>query len=322
MELSMYSMDEVLGAYEVRKAELEKSSNPLAKGIAYVEGELVPLAEARMPLMDQGFMHSDLTYDVPAVWDGRYFRLDDHLDRFEASCEKLRLRNPLDRAATRALLVDMVAKTGIRDAFVEIIVTRGLQYVRDYKTAENRLYVMVMPYVWALPPELHRGGSSAIVTRTVRRTPPGAVDPTVKNLQWGDFIRGVLEAIDRDARYPFLSDGDGNLTEGAGYNIFSVKDGVLMTPIRGVLQGITRKTVLELAAAKGMKTLVDHIPIDALYHADEIFMCTTAGGIMPISQLDGRPVGGGQVGPITREIWESYWGSHYDPKYSFEIKYP
>jgi len=317
----MYSMDEVLSAFEMRKAELDASQNPLAKGIAWVEGEYYPLAEARVPILDQGFLRCDLTYDVPAVWDGRFFRLDDHLDRLEASCEKMRLRIPMDRATLRNTLVEMVAKSGIRDAYVELIVTRGLKFVREYKSYENNLYLMVMPYVWAMPPQLQRTGGSAIVTRTVRRTPPGAMDPTIKNLQWGDFVRGVLEAVDREASYPFLSDGDGNLTEGAGYNVFVVKDGVVMTPDRGVLEGVTRKSVLELATSYGMKTLVDQVPVEALYHADEIFMSTTAGGVMPITQLDGQPVGGGQVGATTRKIWEGYWEAHYDPKLSFAIDY-
>jgi branched-subunit amino acid aminotransferase/4-amino-4-deoxychorismate lyase len=318
----MYSMDAVLGAFERRKAELKTSRNPLAEGVAWIEGELFPLGEARIPILDQGFLHSDLTYDVPAVWNGRFFRLDDHLDRFETSCGKLRLRNPLGRAATRQTLIDMVAKTGIRDAFVELIVTRGLKFVREYKSFENNLYLLVMPYVWAMPPQLQRTGGSAIVTRTVRRTPPGAMDPTVKNLQWGDFTRGWLEAIDRGATYSFLTDGDGNVTEGGGYNIFAVKDRVLHTPARGVLEGVTRKTVIELAGGKGLDTVVDYTPVELLYHADEIFMCTTAGGIMPITRLDDAPVGGGQVGPVTRDIWEAYWAAHDDPQYSFAIDYP
>ena len=91
----------------------------------------------------------------------------------------------------------------------------------------------------------------------------------MKNLQWGDFTRGWLEAMDRGATYSFLTDGDGDVTEGGGYNIFAVKDRVLYTPARGVLEGVTRKTVLELAAAKGMRAVVDWTPVDLLYGADE-----------------------------------------------------
>lgn len=316
-----FSMEAVLAGYAARKARQAENRGPFARGVAWIEGRFEPLHEARIPILDQGFLRSDLTYDVPGVWDGRFFRLDDHLDRLDASCAKLRLRLPMDRAALRRTLVEMVALTGLRDAYVELIVTRGLKFVREYQAYENSLYLLAMPYVWSMPPQVQRTGGSAVVTRTVRRTPPEAMDPTVKNLQWGDFVRGWLEASDRGSVYSFLPDGDGNITEGGGYNIVVIRDGVLSTPSRGVLEGVTRKTVLEIAAARGMRTVVDLVPVEDLYHADEIFMCTTAGGVMPITELDGRPVGGGQIGPHTRAIWEAYWQAHYDPKLSFAIDY-
>lgn len=316
-----FSMGTVLAAHTRRRAELVSGPNPYADGVAWVEGELVPLADARIPMMDQGFLRGDLTYDVPAVWDGRFFRLDDHLDRLEASCQKMRFRMPLGREVVRNTVIDMVAKSGIRDAYVELIVTRGKKFVREYASYENSLYLLVMPYVWAMPPELHEVGGSAVVTRTVRRTPPGAMDPTIKNLQWGDFCRGWMEAMDRGAVYSLLPDGDGYITEGGGYNVVVIKDGILRTPSRGVLEGITRKTVLEVASARGLKTLLDFVSVEELYHADELFICTTAGGVMPITKLDGEPVNDGTIGPITRQIWEDYWAAHYDPKLSFAIKY-
>lgn len=320
----MTTMDMHFEAYGRRLAELQASPNPFARGIALIDGQFTPLAEARIPLLDQGFLHSDLTYDVPAVWNGRYFRLEDHLDRLEQSCATLRLRNPLDRDTLRGKLVEMIAVSGIRDAFVEIIVTRGLKFLREMRADQmtNSVYLFAMPYVWVMPPDMQRAGGSAIVTRTVRRTPPGAVDPTVKNLQWGDFVRGLLEAADRDATYPILHDGDGNVTEGSGFNVLLVKDGVIHTPRLGVLEGVTRRTVLEIAQARGWRTVVDQVPVDALYHCDELFFATTAGGIMPVTRLDGQPVGGGQVGPVTRAIWEAYWDLHDDPRLTLAIDYP
>ncbi|KAE8366380.1 D-aminoacid aminotransferase-like PLP-dependent enzyme [Aspergillus caelatus] len=319
----MTSMQKVFAGYAARQAVLEASNDPFAKGIAWIEGEYVPLAEARIPLLDQGFMHSDLTYDVPSVWDGRFFRLDDHLTRLEVSCDKLRLKVPLPRDEVKRILVDMVAKSGIRDAFVELIVTRGLKGVRGTKPEDivNRLYMFIQPYVWVMEPEMQHTGGSAIVARTVRRVPPGAIDPTIKNLQWGDLVRGMFEASDRGATYPFLTDGDAHLTEGSGFNIVLVKDGVLYTPDRGVLQGITRKSVFDAARACGIEVRLEFVPVELAYNADEIFMSTTAGGIMPITSLDGKPVNGGQVGPVTKAIWDTYWAMHYDPVYSFQIDY-
>lgn len=321
----MATMQKVFAGYNTRQAALEsnKSSNPFANGIAWVEGQYVPLYEARIPLIDQGFMRSDLTYDVPSVWDGRFFRLDDHLARLEASCAKLRLKLSIPRDKMKRILVEMVAKSGIRDAFVEIIVTRGLNGVREtpLKDIVENIYMLVQPYVWVMEPEVQPEGGKAVIARTVRRVPPGAMDPTVKNLQWGDMVRGLFEAADRGATYPFLTDGDAHLTEGSGFNIILVKDGVLYTPDRGVLHGVTRKSVIDAARAIGKEVRVETVPVEMAYQSDEIFMCTTAGGIMPITTLDGEKVKDGKVGPITKAIWDEYWSMHYDPAYSFEIQY-
>jgi branched-subunit amino acid aminotransferase/4-amino-4-deoxychorismate lyase len=319
----VFSQQKFWTDYGFRADALKKSNQPFAKGIAYVEGQYVPLHEARIPLLDQGFLHSDLTYDVPAVWDGRFFRLDEHIDRLEESCMKMRLRNPFTKTELRQKLIEMVAKSGIRDAYVEVIVTRGLHFLREVQAGEakNSVYLLAMPYVWIMPQELQAAGGSAVVTRTVRRIPPGAIDPTIKNLQWGDFIRGLLEAGDRKAIYPILPDGDGNLTEGSGYNIFVVKNGILRTPRRGVLEGVTRRTVLEIAASMGWMTEVTELPVSAVYDCDELFFTSTAGGVMPITTVDGQSIGSGEIGPITRQVWEAYWQAHYDPKLSFAISY-
>lgn len=316
-------MEKVFAGYAARLAILEMNQSPFAQGVAWVEGELVPLHQARIPLLDQGFMHSDLTYDVPAVWDGRFFRLDDHITRLEASCEKIRLKLPLPREEVKQILVEMVAKSGIRDAYVELIVTRGLKGVRGTKPEDmhNNLYMFIQPYVWVMTPNVQRTGGSAIIARTVRRVPPGSMDPTVKNLQWGDLTRAMLEAQDRGAQHPFLTDGDAHLTEGSGFNIVLAKDGVLYTPDRGVLQGVTRKSVIDVARANDIEVRVEFVPVELAYNCDEIFMCTTAGGIMPITSLDGQPVKDGQIGPITKTIWDGYWALHYDQAYSFNINY-
>lgn len=320
-------MQQVFSAYQERCSRLSKGTHPFANGVAWVAGDLVPLHEAKIPLMDQGFLHSDLTYDVPAVWDGRFFRLDDHLDRFELSCSKIRLILPHSKAEIKKALIKMISESGIRDAFVEIICTRGMQGVRDQMmstgpTSPHNLYMFITPYVWVMQPEMQlKGTGFAVITRTVRRTPPGAFDPTVKNLQWGDLTRGMFEAVDRGAHYPFLTDGDGNLTEGSGFNIVLIKDNILYTPDRGVLEGVTRKSVMEVAKRLGYEVRLEVVPVGMCYQADEIFMCTTAGGVMPITRLDGEVVGDGKVGRVTGRIWDGYWAMHYEEELSFEVNY-
>ncbi|KAL6410766.1 hypothetical protein AUP68_07198 [Ilyonectria robusta] len=321
----MATMDKIFQGFEDRQAKLleDGSKNPLTHGAALIEGQITPLYEARIPILDQGFLHSDLTYDVPAVWDGKLFRFNDHLDRLERSCAKLRLKPPMTRNEIEQVTLDLIAKSGIRDAYVQLIVTRGFRFVREPMpsgTPENHfIYILVMPYVWVMPYQMQPFGGEAIVTRTVRRVPPGAIDPTIKSLQWGDLIRGLLEAQDRGSQYPFLTDGDTNITEGAGYNIVFVKDGSLYTAKKGVLEGVTRQSVFDVAKNAGIPVHLDDVPTSLAYEADEIFMCTTAGGIMPITKLDGESKG--EVGPITKLIWDGYWAMHYDPKYTTAISY-
>jgi len=294
-----------------------------AAGCAWIEGEYVPIAAARVPILDTGFVRSDLTYDVVGVWGGKFFRLDAHLDRLERGCERLRLRSPKSRAETEAILEGVVARSGLRESYVETVITRGVptRGERDPRRFEQRFYAYAIPYVWIQGPEQQEVGAKVVVARDTVRVSPGAIDPTVKNFMWGDFIRGLLEAYDRDAVLPVLTDGDGNVTEGPGVNVFVIRDGALRTPGRGVLEGITRQTVLDIAAEIGVEAQVGMVPVSALYDADEIFLTSTAGGVMPVAELDARPVGRGGVGEITSRIRQTYWDWHDDPRFTKEIPY-
>ena len=250
-------------------------------GCAWIDGNYFPIGEARIPILDTGFVRSDLCYDVVAVWQGRFFRLDDHLDRLLAGCARIRLEPPADRAAIRGILIEVVRRSGLRDAYVEAVVTRGTQ-----------------------------------------RIPPASVDPTVKNFHWGDLVRGQFEAYDRGAVLPILPGAGGLVAEGPGFNVFALVDGVLRTPAGGVLEGITRRTVLELAEAQNIRAEAADLPVASLYRATELFLTSTAGGVMPVATLDGRPVGDGRPGPVTTALRDAYWALHTDPRYTTEVDYP
>jgi branched-chain amino acid aminotransferase len=295
----------------------------MSGGCAWIEGEYVPIEEARIPILDTGFVRSDLTYDVVGVWGGKLFRLGDHLDRLERGCERLRLVSPKTRAETEEILHGVVARSGLRESYVETVITRGVPEPgeRDPRRFAQRFYAYAIPYVWIQRPEQQEVGAKVVVARDTVRVSPGAIDPTVKNFMWGDFIRGLLEAYDRGAVLPLLSDGDGNVTEGPGVNVFVVSGGELATPGRGVLEGITRATVLDIAAEAGIPARVGEVPVSALYAAEEIFLTSTAGGVMPVAELDGRPVGGGGVGELTARVRQTYWDWHDDPRFTEEVAY-
>jgi branched-chain amino acid aminotransferase len=291
-----------------------------AAGVALIDGELMPIAEARIPITDTGFSRSDVTYDVVGVWGGAFFRLGDHVARFQQNCAKLHLELPFDGEEIARVLTEMVRVSGLREAYVDMICTRGTsrEGSRDPRTFHNRFYAYAIPYVWILRPD---DAMDAVLTRTVRRIPETSVDPTVKNFHWGDLVKGQYEAYDRGARYAVLLDHDGNVTEGAGYNVFALVGGRLLTPARGTLRGITQRTVLELAAEEGIPTEVTDISAEVFLGAAELFATSTAGGVMPMTSIDGVPVGDGRVGPVTSMLRERYWKAHEDPRYATVVDY-
>jgi branched-chain amino acid aminotransferase len=305
------------------KQSTATSVNLFAAGAALIDGAVVPIDEARIPITDMGFARSDVTYDVVAVWGGAFFRLEAHLDRFQRSCERLRLDPGLSREQIGEVLTELVRRTELRESYVDMICTRGVPEpgARDPRTMRNRFYAYAIPYVWLLNWDERESGMDAIIPRNVERISPSAVDPTVKNFHWGDLTRGLYEAYDRGARFPVLLDADGNITEGPGYNVFALVDGALLTPESGVLEGITRLTVIEFAREHGIGIRETKIDEASFRRGTELFASTTAGGVIAITSLDGRPIGDGTAGPVTRRIRDLYWAAHSDPRYTTPIEY-
>jgi branched-chain amino acid aminotransferase len=291
-------------------------------GVAFVNGQFVPLSEAAISMIDRGFVRSDATYDVVHVWKGRFFRLDDYIDRFHSSMAGLRMSVPYSRQEIVDILHECVRQSGLRDAYVLMTCTRGVppRGSRDPRLCENRFSAFAQPFVWIADEEQRRNGLSMIVS-SHQRIPPESVDPRIKNFHWLDLTMGTFEAYDRGAVVAVLPDRYGNITEGAGFNVFIQKNGVLATPDRGVFEGMTRRTVIELAGEVQQRVEVRPISIAELHDAEEVFLTSTAGGVMPVTTLDGRPVGDGKPGPLTQRIHDLYWERHEGPNWSTEIDY-
>jgi branched-chain amino acid aminotransferase len=302
-------------------AKVEERS-AYADGAAFIEGRFVPVAEARVPILDWGFLRSDATYDVAHVWRGSFFRLDDHLDRFERSMEHLRMSLPYERSEIRDILVECVRLSGLRDAYAEIICTRGIPKPgsRDPRDCENRFYAFVVPFIWIAGPDKQERGLHAVIGNK-QRIAPESVDPTVKNYHWLDLETGLLEAYERGGETVVLTDADDNVVEGPGFNVFAVHNGFISTPDRGVLEGITRRTVIELSAEHGISLETRLVPADEFRSADEVFISSTAGGIIPVTTVDGEAVGDGKPGPVTLRLRDAYWNLHTDPRFSLPVRY-
>ena len=294
----------------------------LGGGVAFLEGEYRPVAEARISFFDQAVMTSDATYDVVHVWNGSFFRLEDHLDRFERSCEKMRLKPPCNRAEVAEILTECVRRSGLRKAFVEMACTRGAAApgTRDLGAYSNQFVAFAVPYINLATPEQEAHGLHLFVS-SVERTSPRSIDPTIKNYSRLDFILAELETRERGADRALLLDEDGYVTEGHGYNVFALSGGTLMTPAAGVLEGITRRTVLELCAETNVEAEACFFTAEQLRGADEVLITSTAGGIIPVTKVDGRPVGDGHPGPLTLRLRDLYWARHDDPEYAIPIEY-
>lgn len=292
-------------------------------GVAYVRGQYVPIAEAAIPITDWGFLRSDATYDVVTVWEGAFFRLDAHMERFLASCARFRLDPGRTAAEIAAVLEQCVRLSGLRSSYVEMIVTRGQPPwgSRDPRQAVNQFYAFAVPYVWIANAAQREEGLNLIVS-DVQRIPPSSVDPRAKNYHWNDLTMGLLGALDAGGDTVVLRDAAGNVVEGPGFNLFCVNaQGRIVTPAEGVLEGVTRRTVIEMAAALGLPLDLRALPAAELRGAREVFLSTSGGGVLPVTRVDGKPVGDGAVGPAVRQLVQTYWDWHRDPRYSQPVQY-
>jgi branched-chain amino acid aminotransferase len=300
-------------------AKAERAALP---GIAYIDGAYGPVTEAKIPVLDWGFLRSDATYDVVHVWDGRFFRLDKHVARFMKSAARLRLKVPVEEDALRAILAECVRRSGMREAYVEMVCTRGFSptFARDPRAAVNRFYAFSLPFSWIADAEQRERGLHLVVS-SVRRIPAEAVDPTVKNYHWLDFVSGLFDAYDRGGENTILIDARGDITEGPGFNVFTVVGGAITTPPSGVLEGITRQTALELCAELGVAARLRAISPEALRAADEVFITSTAGGIMAATRIDDATIGDGRPGPLTKRLAALYWDKHREPAWTTAVAY-
>ena len=282
-----------------------------------MNGEFIQLSEARIPILDWGFLRSDATYDVVHVWKGRFFRLDKHIDRFFQSAEKLRMPCTVSRVKLKKILAGCVDRSGLDDAYVEMIQTRGMSpnFERDPRKSEPRFIAFAVPFGWILRPEEFEKGLDVLVSNR-RRISPDSIDSRIKNYHWLDLVSGMYEAYDYGHDTVILTDQENNISEGPGFNIFCVDEVGLNSPNKGVLEGITRQTVLDLAKELNLPFQLSSISLEKLKSSNEVFATSTAGGIMPITKINGQLIGQGAPGEITRKLHKAYWGKHSDPSWS------
>ncbi len=290
------------------------------QGFAWIDGKFIKLSEAKISILDWGFLRSDATYDVVHVWKGRFFRLDLHIERFYKSTQKLRMPCQMDKDELKKILAGCVKKSGLENAYVEMIQTRGVSpnFVRDPRKASPRVMAFAVPFGWILKQEDFEKGLDVLLT-DIKRIPSSSVDPTIKNYHWMDLVTGMLNAYEKGNDTAILVDENNNITEGPGFNLFCVDDDGVFTPDHGVLEGITRQTVFDLANELNIPISIKPISIKTMYGAKELFATSTAGGIMPITRVSGEKINEAKVGSVTRKLHKLYWNKHTDVGWSKSV---
>ena len=291
-------------------------------GVAYMDGQYLPIHEAKLSVLDYGFLHSDATYDVAHVWGGAFFRLGDHLDRFFRGMDALHMSIPYNKLQIMEILHNCVALSKFKNAYVEFICTRGTSpnFSRDPRDAENRFIAFAIPFGSVASKEQLECGLHLAITDVVR-IPPSSVDPTVKNYHWLDMVKGLYAAYERGADTAILIDVNGNVSEGPGFNIFSINNGKVSTPEASVLLGITRQTIFDICEELEVRCHAQVVTVDKLKTADEVFITSTAGGVMPVTRIDDQPIASGNIGPLSNRIMDAYWQMHNEGKHRDPVKY-
>ena len=288
-----------------------------AAGTAFVDGAFLPIGQASVSVLDWGFTKSDVTYDVVHVWRGSFFRLDDHLARFARSMAALHMTIPYGVDQQAGILAECVRRAGLQDSYVAMVTTRGIPLPgmpRRPSLMSNRYIAYAIPWIDVISVDVQERGAHLIVAKTPR-IPSESVDPTVKNYHWGDLVQAMFEAEAAGADNAVLLDADGYVTEGPGFNVFAVRDGTVLTPDRGALEGVTRQTVIDICTELGLPVRIAPMTRDDLLAADEIFTSTTAGGVMPAARIDGRILQNDRPGPVSRRIRETYWRWHEEGRH-------
>jgi branched-chain amino acid aminotransferase len=279
--------------------------------IAFVNGEFLPIEDARISVLDRGFLYGDGLYETLNVANGRTFRLDAHLDRLFHSAAVLKITVPLPRDALRAAIFETVEKNALADAYVRILLSRGESHpIIDTRAAIRAATLVILVHSREQPPEVASyftgtGLHARIVS--IRKIAPTALEPRVKSLNYLNSVLARAEAIETGADEAIMLDADGFVAEGAGSNIFAVHGATLVTPpVTSILVGVTRGAVIELAPAAGLAVVERNVTSYDLYTASEVFLTSTYGGLTPITKIDGRAIGQAGPGEVTAGLKAAY----------------
>jgi len=276
--------------------------------LIYVDGKIVPKEDAKVSVVDHGFLYGDGIFEGIRVYDGNVFRLEEHVERLYESAKTIALAIPLTSEELTQATLDTVAANGMRDAYIRLVISRGPGDLGiDPYNCPKPSVVIIVGSITLYPEELYSTGI-ALVTSSVPRIPTQCLDPRIKSLNYLNNIMAKIEARQVGALEALMLNFNGRVAECTADNIFMFKNGELETPdlMQGALGGITRAAVLELAAAAGIPARETVLGLHDFYNSDECFLTGTGAEVMPVVSIDGRTIGDGKPGKMTLEMLERF----------------
>jgi branched-chain amino acid aminotransferase len=274
----------------------------------YINGLLYNKNDAKISVYDHGLLYGDGVFEGLRIYGGKVFRLKEHIDRLYESARHIKLEIPLSAQALMSDVNDTVKANEKENGYIRLVVTRGAGYLGlDPRKTSDPQVIIIVDDISLYPPELYQKGMEIVTVSTIRNH-PNAVNPRIKSLNYLNNILAKMEAAQAGCPEALMLNHKGEVAECSGDNIFIVKRGMLKTPSidAGILEGVTRNAVIELAKKAGIAVQEMALTRHDIYAADECFLTGTAAEVIPVVKCDGRALGTGKPGPITQKLLEAF----------------
>jgi branched-chain amino acid aminotransferase len=274
----------------------------------YLNGKLVPQEQATVSVFDHGVLYGDGVFEGIRAYNGRVFRLEQHIDRLYAGAHTLMINIPISKQEMCKAVCDTCAANNLTDAYIRLVVTRGAGDLGlDPRKCTTPTIFVIAASIQMYPEEFYQKGLE-LITCSTRRNSPQTLDPAMKSLNYLNNILAKIETIQAGVPEGIMLTADGYVSECTGDNLFIVKGNTLTVPPLhlGNLGGITRQAIMELAEAEGLEVREEMFRLHDLYNADEFFITGTAAEVVPGVKVDGRLIADGKPGPITQRLRKRY----------------
>jgi branched-chain amino acid aminotransferase len=274
----------------------------------HINGELVDKQDAKISVFDHGLLYGDGVFEGMRSYAGNVFRLAEHLERLWQSAAAIQLEIPVSKQEMAAAVMETLLANDVQDGYIRLLVTRGVGTLGlDPNRCDQPQIIIITDLITLYPDEFYRDGMEIVTAKTIRNHPQ-ALDPSIKSLNYLNNILAKIEGLEAGCVEALMLNHLGEVAECTGDNIFIVRDQDLITPPfeAGILHGITRATVMQLASDDGIPVVESTITLDDLYGADECFLTGSAAEVVPVIKVDGNLIGNGKPGPVTGRVTDLF----------------